>query len=112
MLAFTCLLAGVLAWGNVRATSAMRDAWEERRAGNLVPEALLNAETGQRGYVLTRDPAYLEPYDAAARDFTNALALLRGWSADHAARGQVRMDFAPAGLKWHLVFPTYYLSGR
>lgn len=34
MLAFTCLLAGVLAWGNVRATSAMRDAWEERRAGN------------------------------------------------------------------------------
>ena len=29
-----------------------------------------------------------------------------------AVRGQVRIDFAPTGLKWHLVFPTDYLSGR
>ena len=34
----------------------------ERDALNLVFNALLNAETGQRGYLLTGNPIYLEPY--------------------------------------------------
>jgi diguanylate cyclase (GGDEF)-like protein/PAS domain S-box-containing protein len=34
-------------------------------ASNLVLTGLLNAETGQRGFLLTSDPAYLQPYRAA-----------------------------------------------
>ena len=34
-------------------------------ASNSLLIALLNAETGQRGYLLTGNPAYLQPYDAA-----------------------------------------------
>lgn len=30
-----------------------------------VEQTLLDAETGQRGFLLTQDPAYLQPYDAA-----------------------------------------------
>ena len=82
LLAVTCLLAGFLAWRNVRATATVLESWEERRAGTLVLEALLNAETGQRGYVLTRDPAYLKPYAAATRDFTGRLAFLRASTTD------------------------------
>ena len=34
-------------------------------AGNGLLIGLLNAETGQRGYLLTGKPVYLQPYDAA-----------------------------------------------
>tara|TARA_R110000787_G_scaffold44093_14_gene108081 strand:- start:1236 stop:2465 length:1230 start_codon:yes stop_codon:yes gene_type:complete len=33
----------------------------------------INAETGQRGYLLTGDPAYLEPYTAANRNYEAAV---------------------------------------
>ncbi len=43
---------------------------------------LKDAETGQRGYILTGDPAFLEPYQAARRDipsrFAQLVALTRG----------------------------------
>jgi len=37
---------------------------EARLRAEKVLSTLKDAETGQRGYLLTRDPAYLEPYDA------------------------------------------------
>jgi len=33
---------------------------------NSLVSSILNAETGQRGYLLTRNPAYLEPYRTAS----------------------------------------------
>lgn len=37
---------------------------------------LTDAETGQRGYVITADPAYLEPYRVASTEFQEELARL------------------------------------
>jgi signal transduction histidine kinase/ActR/RegA family two-component response regulator len=37
----------------------------------------VNAETGVRGYVATRDPVFLDPYDLALARFTEDLATLR-----------------------------------
>ncbi|MGB7654779.1 MAG: CHASE3 domain-containing protein [Novosphingobium sp.] len=38
---------------------------EASRSLETVEQNLIDAETGQRGYLLTQDPAYLAPYDAA-----------------------------------------------
>lgn len=39
---------------------------------------MVDVETGQRGFLLTRDPAYLEPYEAARSRITPALNRLGG----------------------------------
>ncbi len=53
----------------------------ERRIGVLL-ETLLNAETGQRGYVLTADSRYLRPYYRAVGLVDEQLAQLRDDIAD------------------------------
>ncbi|NVE00708.1 CHASE3 domain-containing protein [Massilia sp. BJB1822] len=42
-----------------------------------------DAETGQRGYLLTGDPAYLEPFELASAGVTPVLAELRVLTADN-----------------------------
>ncbi|MFG2444342.1 CHASE3 domain-containing protein [Nocardia fluminea] len=45
--------------------------------------ALLNQETGIRGYVITGDPQFLEPYDQGRQEQTRAADRLRQLLADH-----------------------------
>jgi signal transduction histidine kinase/DNA-binding response OmpR family regulator len=52
-------------------------------ASDGVFESLLDAETGARGFILTADPRFGEPYDVARRVLADQLDDLRG-----AARGQ------------------------
>ena len=47
---------------------------------------LQDSETGQRGYLLTRRPEYLQPYQAAAPKLPEALAQLRQATTDNAAQ--------------------------
>jgi PAS domain S-box-containing protein len=77
LLASACAIAGLLAWRNIQASNAGVDAWRARRAGTLVLQAVLLAESGQRGYLLTRNPAYLASYAAAKAQFASSLAALR-----------------------------------
>jgi PAS domain S-box-containing protein len=44
---------------------------------------LVNAETGERGFVITGQPAYLEPYDQARRTLPSELAQLRALTTDN-----------------------------
>lgn len=46
-------------------------------AGNQVLHDLENAETGQRGYLLTGDTAYLEPYHQGLEDLDDTMLKLR-----------------------------------
>lgn len=48
-----------------------------RGAVNLLLQQMLDAETGQRGYLLTGDPKYLEPYDSATSGINQTLDTLR-----------------------------------
>ena len=48
-----------------------------RNAVNRLLQHVLDAETGSRGYLLTGDPRYLEPYNAAAADIGQQLDRLR-----------------------------------
>ena len=63
-----CLLVGINEAGYNRSTDAVQDIAEAQgtRAGlGTLLQRILEAETGQRGYLLTGDPKYLEPYDIA-----------------------------------------------
>lgn len=47
---------------------------------------LKDAETGQRGYLITGEPRYLEPYNNAASSLAQAIAKLRELTADNPAQ--------------------------
>jgi PAS domain S-box-containing protein len=99
LLAAACGIAGVLVWRDTQATSAVVDARQSRLNGSLVLEALLSAESVQRGYLLTRDPAYLTNYDAAKAQFAKALVELKGWSSASTPRGALTTDVARIGVE-------------
>jgi PAS domain S-box-containing protein len=77
LLGFTCAMAAFLTWQGQSAARAIVEARQAGRAGTLVLQALLSAETSQRGYLLTGDENYLTPYGAAASNFTRGMSELR-----------------------------------
>lgn len=56
-----------------------------------IASALTDAETGQRGYLLTGVDSYLAPYTAAQQDVATHLAEVRGLTSDNAVQ-QGRLD--------------------
>ncbi|MET0311507.1 MAG: CHASE3 domain-containing protein, partial [Burkholderiaceae bacterium] len=65
------------------AVAAIEASQKTRNAVNKLLQHMLDAETGQRGYMLTGDPRYLEPYDLATADIGRTLDVLRSaYTAD------------------------------
>jgi CHASE3 domain sensor protein len=68
LLAFILLLAilvaaGLLALRQTSAQTDVRRSIEVINTLNSVMTGLLDAETGQRGYIVTGDPSYLQPFN-------------------------------------------------
>jgi len=96
MLAAVAILAiAVLSYGSLRtqASSAelVRHTMEVVERLKTLLSSLKDAETGQRGYLLTGDATYLQPYAEASRSLPEQLARLRGLVADNALQVQ-RLD--------------------
>jgi len=75
-----CILIGINETGFNQSTEALddiADASRTRGSLNRVLQHVLDAETGQRGYLLTGDPRYLEPYNAAVAEIGQQLDGLR-----------------------------------
>jgi len=74
------LATGLVAWRNVEVLRANNrqiiHTHEVIVAVDEVQSAAQNAETGQRGYLLTGDMQYLEPYQEARRDLSRRLEKL------------------------------------
>jgi signal transduction histidine kinase len=74
------VLIGINETGYNRSTDAL-DRIEQytrmRNSVNLLLQHVLDAETGSRGYLLTGDPRYLEPYNSALADIGQNLDQLR-----------------------------------
>jgi len=74
------LAANLLTFVMIRRTIDFNDRVEQsqaiRRAARTVLISLLNAETGQRGYLLTTRSEFLGPYDRATADLPQQLAEL------------------------------------
>ena len=74
------ILIGINETGYNRSSAALNDIAEASRtrgALNKLLQHALDAETGSRGYLLTGDPRYLEPYDAAVAQINQTLDGLR-----------------------------------
>jgi len=63
---------------STEAASQIEAAQQNRSAVNKLVQQMLNAETGQRGYLLTGDARYLAPYNTATADINQNLTQLHG----------------------------------
>ena len=59
------------------AAANIEQAQQTRSTLNKLMQNLLDAETGQRGYLLTGDVTYLEPYTSALKEITQNMDTLR-----------------------------------
>ena len=79
LLVLTALIVGIgllLVQSSFAQRTARQSAAAEAEASlslETVEQNLIDAETGQRGYLLTQDPAFLEPYDAARASIGRSL---------------------------------------
>ena len=79
----TALLVGIglLLVQSAMAQRAARDSALAQADAQLslesLSQSLIDAETGQRGYLLTLDPAYLEPYNRAINQLPDNLAAVK-----------------------------------
>jgi PAS domain S-box-containing protein len=78
-------VAAILAIRQTHAQADVRNSLEVINELNRIQSGLLDAETGQRGYILTGDASYLEPYNRAA---PNLLAEIRQLQQKTAASPQ------------------------
>jgi signal transduction histidine kinase len=74
------VLIGISETGHRQSTQALERIETSTRTRNQVSQLLqqmLDAETGSRGFLLTGDPRYLEPYNAAVAGIGQSLDALR-----------------------------------
>jgi signal transduction histidine kinase len=69
---------------SMNAVTNITEAQLTRRALNDLAQTILDAETGQRGYLLTGDERYLEPYNNAVSQVSQQLDVLRKRFESHA----------------------------
>jgi signal transduction histidine kinase len=68
---------------SITATSALEKTIDIRLAVQKLKELAIDAETGQRGYLLTGKEIYLEPYNTAVKQVDSTLDLLRNKLSDN-----------------------------
>ncbi len=79
------ILVGINETGHMRSQDAveqMTHGQNTRSAVNTLLQSMLDAETGQRGYLLTGNDTYLEPYDKAVATVQTNLDRLRNQFMD------------------------------
>lgn len=79
------ILVGINETGHMRSQDAveqMTHGQNTRSAVNTLLQSMLDAETGQRGYLLTGNETYLEPYDKAVATVQTNLDRLRNQFMD------------------------------
>jgi len=85
--ALTLLLIAGLSYRNadllIETENLVEHSYQVRTELAGVMSDLQDAETGQRGYLLTGDDSYLEPYTSALNAIPSALARLRKLTADN-----------------------------
>src|SRR5882762_3238011 len=70
------------------AATARRQSYEAQLALDEVAARLVDAETGQRGYLLTGDETYLRPYREATKDIDQVTGRLKGLMAGNPNQGR------------------------
>ena len=79
------VLVGINEVGHMRSQDAVRQMsqWQATRdTVNRLLQSMLDAETGQRGYLLTGNDIYLQPYDKAMTALQSHMDTLRNQFVD------------------------------
>lgn len=96
------LVFAVVGYRNARSLIAdqdhVRHTHEVRAEITRLLSSVADAETGQRGYVITRDEAYLAPYNTALVDIQRTKAKLRSLVSDNPGQLQ-RLDAAENAIE-------------
>jgi len=66
----------------VEAAAARKHSFEVQLVLNEIATWLVDSETGQRGYLLTGDEAYLEPYRGATKNLARVMSRLKNLTSD------------------------------
>ena len=86
---------GIVTWRNtashVASTGLVTHTYDVIAEVEATLSLLKDVETGQRGYVITGDAAYLAPYEAAVAEMSGQLANVRQLTKDNPAQ-QRRLD--------------------
>ena len=72
-------------WQSVNSLDQLRNMGSARSAMLGLAQSIVDAESGQRGYLLTDHTEYLEPYDTALARVTESFTLLRAYYSDEPA---------------------------
>ncbi len=88
VVAYTCRAA----LGYDRLNDQVQRTHEVKEELSAVLRLVVDAETGQRGYLITDDPVYLEPYQEASSQIETRLARLDSLTKDSAAQQQRMYD--------------------
>lgn len=67
----------------IEAAEARKSSYEIAQVLDEAQTRLVDAETGQRGYLLTGDEAYLEPYRAAIKNLDQVMARLKDLTSNN-----------------------------
>ncbi|MFE7579008.1 CHASE3 domain-containing protein [Streptomyces sp. NPDC057521] len=100
-----CVVAGglVLAGISDRTTELVDRIQPARSASFQLQNALLNQETGVRGYVLTGDDSFLEPFAAGKKEETDRLARVRSAMGGEQPYSRDLDRIAAAAAEWRRV---------
>jgi len=92
----------LVGWESYRDTIRVADAAEARKHSFEVRAVLadtaarlVDAETGQRGFLLTGDETYLEPYRGAIKNVNRLITELRNFTADNANQQKRILELEP-----------------
>ena len=105
-LAFQVALLGLLAWTHRAHTAALDDVSRSKDSVSLADRVLqlaVDAETGVRGYILTGDPEFTEPFDKAVDELPIAVRRLHQLSTgapEQQALAESIEDAAIQSLDW------------
>ncbi len=76
-------------WQSVKTLDELSVMAQAHTAIRGLQQGLLNAETGQRGYLLTHQKDYLAPYDKSVQDIDASLKFLSHYAQDKPALAKV-----------------------
>ncbi|MEU9530755.1 CHASE3 domain-containing protein [Streptomyces sp. NPDC048213] len=100
-----CVVAGGLMLARIsdRTTELVDRIQPARSASFQLQNALLNQETGVRGYALTGDASFLEPFSAGKKEEKGRLARVRSAMGDNAPYNRDLDRIAAAASEWRRV---------
>ncbi len=100
LVALAAIIVSEMAFhASAQAHADVRAERKMRIAVNAVQRNMLDVETGQRGYLLTGEPRYLEPYEAALKEFNTNLETLRESLTEHPDQMQTFYQLSTALAK-------------